>query len=1059
MKAKQTVIGGLITIIILLNGATLVLQQTTDNPNYDVCRKGRTYGTWKLITPDKPLHLSKFAPALGRYRCSVERTTRWCRKTTRTRCYYLDMKSITRNKLLLDEAKDDRPFIVKSRQYEVLKENRQTFTILNSTVTYSPGNLMQLETTPDGNIKFGFENAGCYLVTNVQRMEGYDAVIGYRNCTDPLTHEETRCPVRIENNMQVKTFNITVCDRNDPRECWTIQEQREVGRLTYNPKTHTLRVCHQDNFDPAVATISSFNNNQRSTAKDSNGNWWIAASDSSSDLRVYKSTDDGQTWTMHKLLHVGTVRSASYTIAPDGTHWIAAAVGNGVEIRVFNSSDDWTTWNEFTIHNVNQYPCGFRPYEGASIAADKNSNIYLAWASDMSLNYTGDGSSDYGNGWVFFHYYNKSTGQWNTPENADCHDLNQTDVRVEWDGSPTQGGNGNRMADVVVTSDNQVFVTWWNLHHDKYLIDKWTGTWADNEIYTYDGVDMGGAGTWVDDQDRIWAAFTEGGKIVVQRQNASTWNSPWTTLSDQEQAFTVVDYENANNRIPIITTNDSRAVVVYQREDASVTDNQNLYYGISTDDGQTWLWDVLLIDLDQSGAATAYFPNPATFGIPSWASNYSGTHLPITFYNGTSTLTFKYIETNGPPTTPSSITCNGGTCNTTITSSPVTMKCQSTDPDGDTITYDLKAAYYSPILNTTTNKTLTTATKDIETTGNPGTIDFSTDYNNPSYATTEDGGTTCSSGTTCYAVGNIDWSSGSLLANYTMTFDYDLSGNNASQIGSMTFKIKFCNTGNAPNNGCANDNAEWEDSPTSSVLWDGQTYPGYGQLSAFVYDWNTGEWVEFAGTDDRINVGDQAGGNYDDQLYTVSWTLDNSVTPSEGWINNTGTMRIKLMEWGEIEANAWEVSLYVDYAFLDVTFGNQRTEETIGNYTGTSGYSWDVTSKNGMTYSELLCRAKDQNGTNTWTSTLTQPTNLTISLTGGGSSCDCPSPASNWQWDYSEGCTISNNCNIDGYNITGTGTGSITCNAQITADNMQPLTTGQQLNIGSSCKITLNGGT
>ena len=54
-------------------------------------------------------------------------------------------------------------------------------------------------------------------------------------------------------------------------------------------------------------------------------------------------------------------------------------------------------------------------------------------------------------------------------------------------------------------------------------------------------------------------------------------------------------------------------------------------------------------------------------------------------------LTIAYIE-NDPPTTPTSITCDGGSCNATFSNS-VEVNCSgSTDADGDTITYVIDAS-------------------------------------------------------------------------------------------------------------------------------------------------------------------------------------------------------------------------------------------------------------------------------------------------------------------------------------------------------------------------------
>ncbi len=92
MNVDQRIINGVILIFIILSGGTLVLRETMDNPDYDVCRKG-TFGEW--ISISEVTYVSDFAPELGQYNCDIENKTRWCRKTTTTRCYYLDENLIS----------------------------------------------------------------------------------------------------------------------------------------------------------------------------------------------------------------------------------------------------------------------------------------------------------------------------------------------------------------------------------------------------------------------------------------------------------------------------------------------------------------------------------------------------------------------------------------------------------------------------------------------------------------------------------------------------------------------------------------------------------------------------------------------------------------------------------------------------------------------------------------------------------------------------------------------------------------------------------------------------
>ncbi len=75
-----------------------------------------------------------------------------------------------------------------------------------------------------------------------------------------------------------------------------------------------------------------------------------------------------------------------------------------------------------------------------------------------------------------------------------------------------------------------------------------------------------------------------------------------------------------------------------------------------------------------------------------------------TNYADNDDLTFLVIAPNQPPSTPTTITCNGGNCNNTF-SETVNINCSgSTDTEGDTITYNIEA-----FMQNTTNITNDTA--------------------------------------------------------------------------------------------------------------------------------------------------------------------------------------------------------------------------------------------------------------------------------------------------------------------------------------------------------------
>ncbi len=113
MKVTQKTIAGIIFLLVITGGTTIYLKETSDSPDYDVCRKG-VYGEWVNVSEIK--YVSEFAPGLGQYHCALENVTRWCRKTTTTRCYFVD----------IDPVRNSKPVIIAN----ITPEPRYSFNIL-----------------------------------------------------------------------------------------------------------------------------------------------------------------------------------------------------------------------------------------------------------------------------------------------------------------------------------------------------------------------------------------------------------------------------------------------------------------------------------------------------------------------------------------------------------------------------------------------------------------------------------------------------------------------------------------------------------------------------------------------------------------------------------------------------------------------------------------------------------------------------------------------------------------------------------------------------------------
>ena len=73
------------------------------------------------------------------------------------------------------------------------------------------------------------------------------------------------------------------------------------------------------------------------------------------------------------------------------------------------------------------------------------------------------------------------------------------------------------------------------------------------------------------------------------------------------------------------------------------------------------------------------------------------------------------------------------------------------------------------------------------------------------------------------------------------------------------------------------------------------------------------------------------------------------------------------------------------------------------------------------------------------------------------SSCICPDPADDWVINMTEGCEINDTCDITGYDISFTGTGSTYINATIDCDNINAPGAGMILYVRDSAEIYLHG--
>ena len=336
--------------------------------------------------------------------------------------------------------------------------------------------------------------------------------------------------------------------------------------------------------------------------------------------------------------------------------------------------------------------------------------------------------------------------------------------------------------------------------------------------------------------------------------------------------------------------------------------------------------------------------------ITVFSNNASGTNSTITPGNNLTVTTL----TSTAPTTPTTIECNGGTCNNTFTTN-IIMNCSgSTDPESDTITYIIEKGI------AISNKT-----------------DYFNDASIDSKWTIISIGTTGESYEEAHRELNL-YSEGADIeaAGDAFQFTYqNISGDFVAQLnvtgldntnewakaGLMVRNSIITNSANAmglvtPTNGVRIQWRATTGAGTSSTGISSHTVPVLIQVNrtgavvaSRASDDNGGTWSNWYGSASLTFTGDV--------LLGIAHTSHEDGT--YGWSNFSD---FQLLEFNETSNN-------------DTTTGYT----IIGNHTETTTYSWDISGETfGQTYNQLRCYAIDLDGSNTYSSNYTESSNITL---------------------------------------------------------------------------------
>ena len=382
--------------------------------------------------------------------------------------------------------------------------------------------------------------------------------------------------------------------------------------------------------------------------------------------------------------------------------------------------------------------------------------------------------------------------------------------------------------------------------------------------------------------------------------------------------------------------------------------------------------------------------------------------------NTTGEYSFTTIDSTAP-TTPTGITCNGGSCNQTFTDATINIECNgSNDTQNDTITYEVMYSNYTVVTQTIDDN-------------NTGIISFATIYY--SGFGTDD--------SKLY----IDVNISDVPASSTITdaklylYVTEVGDGWDDDVNIYRVTSHWDETSSA---GEIENTTKNTFSTQTGVL----TTTGYGYI-------NVTDIVKAAYDDGNKNVSIMI----EDPDYNVS---DANSAQYSATVNNTH--KIGEHNFGEGCNNCYIVITSDDNTitgarpYLTITSRKNGTTTTIGNHTEGTPYAWDVTSLSGTTINQLMCRAKDINGSDMWSTNYTQQSNMTLDYTpiGGGTNCTCSGLNNNKLYNLSDNCVINNNCDMGTGNITWTGTGGWTLNATLTCKETQGIPAGETLTITSN---------
>ncbi|MBD3260054.1 DNRLRE domain-containing protein, partial [Candidatus Woesearchaeota archaeon] len=465
----------------------------------------------------------------------------------------------------------------------------------------------------------------------------------------------------------------------------------------------------------AIITNSTFTMREPVMEQDSSGMYYIVYEAGDGEAYIHNSTQYWTGWPAQRIqltnnsygdvdVEIHVINDTFYFAwAPfdpadsnvsDQDIWFA----NTTNPLVFNALDD----NRIRLTN-NQ----FREYE-TSITADEDGFLYVAWSGTTNI-------SD--NSWGYAEQYNRTSNELFV---ARSFDLGKTwNIRAATDNNISDGYPG-----VAQTGTESLF------YLSSLVGDNDTQTmqigFAQRDFSPQDAINVTVTDRYP--QELIIQSITDGGVDVGN--NIINWSFEviYAGQTNQISFTSIVNQTTLNNTllnntanitwydpqgrvVDTVTVNET--TLVLDNDPPSVTEldpngnltNQSLPVLISanvTDDG---VIDTVFANITLPGGSIQilYMYLNTTTGRYDVLFNNTGTlgRYNYTIFANDTTGNINYTESayfiaiNSPPTTPTNLTCNGGTCNATFNNT-IDFNCSgSIDPDNDTITYHVES-YYAP---------------------------------------------------------------------------------------------------------------------------------------------------------------------------------------------------------------------------------------------------------------------------------------------------------------------------------------------------------------------------